>query len=132
MTHPPQPPPGEPEQGYGQPGYGQQGGYPQQPGYPQQVGGAYAEPPNAPGAVASLVLGLIGITFCGLCAPFAWAQGRKAETAAETSGGAYGGKGMASAGKILGIIGTVFLVLAVVGILLFVIAGIFSASYETY
>lgn len=142
MTHPPQPPPGDPQHGqqgqqqygqpeygqppYGQPAYGQQGAYP-----PQQPGVGYVEPPNAPGAVPALVLGLIGVTFCGLCAPFAIAQGRKAEATADASGGAYGGKGMATAGKILGIVGTVFLVLAVIFVLLFIVLGVFSASVDS-
>jgi hypothetical protein len=130
MTHPPEPPPGDPQYGppgsgqpeYGQPAYGQPGAYPQQPG------GVYAEPPNAPGAVAALVLGLIGVTFCGLCAPFAFFQGRKAEATAEASGGAYGGKGMATAGKILGIVGSVFLVLGVLLAVVFIIAAVLSSS----
>ena len=70
------------------------------------------QPENAPGAVASLVLGILGILICGLLAPIAWYQGRKAEEAVDASGGAYAGRGMATAGKILGIIGTVLLVIA--------------------
>lgn len=49
----------------------------------------------------------------------------------EASGGAYGGKGIATAGKILGIIGTVFLVLTVLFVLLIVITGSYSANFET-
>jgi hypothetical protein len=137
MTHPPQPPPGDPQSGqygqpgpgeppYGQPPYGQPGAHPQQPA------GAYAQPPNAPGAVLSLVLGLISVLTCiTILGPFAFVQGRKAEAAVEASGGAYGGKGIATAGKILGIIGTVFLVLTVLFVLLIVITGSYSANFET-
>jgi hypothetical protein len=65
-----------------------------------------------------MVLGIIGIVLCSLCAPFAWKLGKDAEAAVDASGGALGGRGMATAGKILGIIGTVLLV---VGILAFVV-----------
>lgn len=140
-SSPPPPPPEEPQHGeqepaYRQqdPGYAQQQPYAQQPPYGQQPYGqqgyqaGYAEPPSAPGATAALVLGLIGVTMCGICAPFAIAQGRKAEAAVDTSGGAYGGRGMATAGKILGIVGTVFLVLALLGVILFIIGAIASSG----
>ena len=55
------------------------------------------------------MLGIIGVVVCQLCAPFAWAMGRKAERLVDASGGTLGGRGEATAGKILGIIGTVFL-----------------------
>lgn len=69
---------------------------------------------NAPNAVLSLVLGIIGVVLCSLCAPFAWKLGKEAEAAVDASGGTLGGRGLATAGKILGIIGTVLLVLGVV------------------
>jgi hypothetical protein len=80
--------------------------------------GDYAAPPapgrKAEGAVAALVLGIIGIVFCPLCAPVAWALGRKAERLVDGSGGTLGGRGEATAGKVLGIIGTVLIVIGVV------------------
>lgn len=76
--------------------------------------------PNAPNAVLSLVLGIIGVVLCSLCAPFAWSLGRQAEAAVDASGGTLGGRGMATAGKILGIIGTCLLVLAIVAIIVVV------------
>ncbi|CAA9480566.1 MAG: hypothetical protein AVDCRST_MAG67-845 [uncultured Solirubrobacteraceae bacterium] len=77
---------------------------------------------NAPNAVLSLVLGIIGVVACSLCAPFAWKLGKDAEAAVDASGGTLGGRGLATAGKILGIIGTVLLVIGVV-ILVLVLAG---------
>ncbi|MEJ7716285.1 MAG: hypothetical protein WKF40_11625 [Thermoleophilaceae bacterium] len=71
-----------------------------------------------------MVLGILGLVICGLCAPFAWWQGRSAEAAIAASGGQYGGKGMATAGKILGIIGTVILVLAVIALIGSLVAGL--------
>jgi Domain of unknown function (DUF4190) len=85
---------------------------------------AYHNPPNAPGAVASLVLGILGIVICGLCAPFAWWQGQRARQAVDRSGGSLGGRGMATAGFVMGIIGTALLALGVVLLIVFVAAGV--------
>jgi len=84
--------------------------------------GYYAGPPvgarKADGAITALVLGILGIVLCQLCAPFAWSLGRKAERQVDASGGTLGGRGEATAGKILGIIGCVFLGLLILGMLL--------------
>ena len=80
--------------------------------------------PNASGAVAALVLGILGLIFCPLCAPIAWALGRGAEREIDASGGMLAGRGLATAGKITGIIGTVLLVLGILLlIVVFVIIG---------
>jgi hypothetical protein len=122
---PGQPPPGQPPtQQYGQqqPQYGQPPEqYGQQPPYPAQP--QYGLP-NAPGAVPALVLGIIGVTACYLCGPFAWWQARKADDVIKASPGSYGGTGMATAGKVLGIIGTIFLILAVLFTVIWLIAVI--------
>jgi hypothetical protein len=114
--------PGQPAQPYGQqppPPYGQ----PQQPyGQPQQPGYYVPAPatPKAEGATASLIVGIIAVAGAFLCcvpvfaAPFAWVMGARAKKRADQSGGALGGRGEAQAGMILGIIGTVILVLSVI------------------
>ncbi len=79
-------------------------------------------PQNAPGAVAALVLGILGILVCPLLGPFAWVYGRKGERAVDASGGVLAGRGLATAGKILGIVATLLIVLLLVA-LLFLIAG---------
>jgi len=79
---------------------------------------------NADGAVAALVLGILGIVACPLCAPFAWSMGAKAERAVDSSGGTFDGRGMATAGKILGIVGTVLLGLAVLFLLALLVLGV--------
>ena len=80
--------------------------------------------PNASGAVASLVLGILGLIFCPLCAPIAWGLGRGAEREIDASGGALGGRGLATAGKIIGIIGTTLLGLGILlVVVVFVIIG---------
>jgi hypothetical protein len=63
---------------------------------------------NAPGAVASLVLGLIGLVVCGVVlGPLAIWQASNAKNAISRDP-IYGGGGMATAGMVLGIIGLVF------------------------
>ena len=78
---------------------------------------------TAPNAVLSLVLGIIGVVLCSLCAPFAWKLGNEAEAAVDASGGRLGGRGLATAGKILGIIGTVLLVVGVIVLILVLAIG---------
>lgn len=103
---PPPPPPPPPEGSFPPP---------PPPGY-QQPG----QLPNAPGAVPALVMGIISIVLCSFLGPFAIWQGRKAEALANS--GNYGGGGMAKAGWIMGIVGTVFLALGVLFVALGVIA----------
>jgi hypothetical protein len=74
--------------------------------------------------VLSLVLGIIGVVVCSLCAPFAWKLGKDAEAAADASGGALGGRGLATAGKILGIVGTVLLVIGVILVIVLIGFGV--------
>ena len=90
------------------------GQYPS-PGYGQPY--YYPQPPKHPQAVTAMVLGIIGLTglmFCVTCfvAPVAWVIGAKTVKAIDASGGAYGGRSEANAGKIMGIIGTILLILA--------------------
>ena len=53
---------------------------------------------------------------CPLSAPVAWSLGRKGEQEIDASGGAVGGRGMATAGKILGIVGMALLLLVAVSL----------------
>ena len=55
------------------------------------------------------MLGIIGIVLCPLCAPFAWSMGGKVEHEIDATAGALGGRGMATAARVLGIVGTVLL-----------------------
>ena len=64
-------------------------------------------------AVAALVLGILGIILCPLLGPVAWVLGRKGEQEVDRSGGAVGGRGLATAGKIVGVVGTFLLLLLV-------------------
>ena len=111
--------------------YGQQQPYGQQP-YGQQPGYGYGmpTPANHPSATTALVLsliGLAGVAFCGgitlVLSPFAWRTGARAVREIDANPGMYGGRDQANAGRIMGIIGTVLLV---IGILLLV--GLFSLA----
>ena len=82
-----------------------------------------ASAPNASAAVPAMVLGILGIILCPLFGPFAWFLGRKGEQEVDASGGALGGRGLATAGKVLGMVGTFFIALGIViGVALAVMA----------
>jgi hypothetical protein len=138
---PAQPPYGQPP--YGQQPYGQQPPYPQGPYGQQPYGSApgaygYGTPmaANHPSATTSLVLsliGLVGVALCGgltlVLSPFAWRIGAKAVREIDANPGMYGGRDQANAGRIMGIIGTVLLVLGIIGILLLI--GLAVATTDT-
>jgi len=130
MTTPPGPPegPGPYQQPY-QPPYQQPDAY-QQPAYQQPV---YQQPvyslPNPPGAVAGLVLGIISVVTCGVpTGPFAIWQSRVADRAIKESPAAYGNKGLVTAGLVLGIIGTVLLVLWILYWIFIILLAIGTSS----
>ena len=104
----PPPPSGSP--------FGEPPGPPRPPGpsYPQQQAG---------GAVAALVLGILSVMFCPLAGPVAWSLGRSAEREVDAGGGRLGGRGLATAGKILGMIGTAFLVVLVLFLIFAIVLG---------
>ena len=123
---------------YAQPGqYGQQpaqyGGY-SQPGY-GPVG--YGAPPAHPSATTALVLGLVSLIGLFIClvpivaAPFAWRTGSRVVREIDAQPGRWSGREQAQAGRIMGMIGTVILVLgvlAIVGLVVLLFAA--SSSYE--
>ncbi|MGZ4581735.1 MAG: DUF4190 domain-containing protein [Nocardioidaceae bacterium] len=89
---------------------------------PPQGGPAYA--PQHPRATLALVLGILSLVICSVLGPFAWVIGGNAVKEIDASGGQLGGRGLAQAGRICGMIATVLLILgAVVGIIV-VIASI--------
>ena len=123
--YPGQPPPPPPGQYPGQqpPGYPPPGqpGYPppQYPGY-QPGYQPYGPPPDHPQSTLALILGIVSVVVCQIVGPFALVIGKRALNEIDASGGTLGGRGMAQAGYILGIIGTVLLVLV---LLYFVFIG---------
>src|SRR4051812_12281488 len=118
-----QPGPPYAQPAYWQPAYGQQPPY----GYPPAYA-AFAPPvPDHKHASLSMILGILGLAFgfmCGvgfLASPFAWALGHSAVKEIRASQGRLGGEGTARAGMVMGIIGTVLLILAVLGLIAFAV-----------
>jgi hypothetical protein len=84
---------------------------------------------NAGGAIPALVLGILSVVFCPLCAPFAWYFGLRAERLVDESGGVLSGRGEATAGKILGIVMTILMTLGI--LLLIVLLAVGSTLIDT-
>ncbi len=97
--------------------------------YPPQL-------PTAPGAVASMVCGIISVVFAGMCGMgvilgiIALVQKAKAMNYIRTYPHQYGGKGFCTAGQVLGIIGTILgsLVLVYWVVWLSLVGVFFSAA----
>jgi len=116
-------PPGQHPYGGPQPPYGY---YPPGPGGPVP-----ASHPQAGLALGLGLGGLLGGFLCGLpllLSPFAWALGHRARRDIRASHGATGGDGMALAGMILGIIGSVLLALSVIALVIFAVVLISDSS----
>jgi hypothetical protein len=98
-----------------QPQWGQQ-----QPYYGQQTPGS---------ATAALILGICSLVICGIiCGPLAIVYGNRAKREIDMSGGRLGGRGMATAGVIMGWIAVA---LTVVFIAVIVIAVAASSGGST-
>ena len=119
------------QQPYQQP-YGQPQPGPGQPPYTWAP-----KPPEHPSSTAAMVLGLIGlvgILVCGgltlVISPFAWVIGTRALREIDAHPGSYSGRELASAGRIMGIVGTALLGVAIVVLLAFValVVGAATAS----
>ncbi len=67
-----------------------------------------------PGAVGSIVLALLAIPLAGLTSPFAWMKGQTALREIDANPDSYSGRNLAQVGRILGIIGTIVLVVLLV------------------
>ena len=129
-------PPGN-EQAYGQqygqpPGsqYGQQSGAPPygQPAYGSApYPGEMAMYPEPSQAVLGLVLGIIGLVAFPLIAPFAWVVSNREIEGIDAGRRPPANRGMAVAGKVTGIIGTVLLALGVL-ILIVALLGFFAVA----
>lgn len=146
MTNDSTPPPGGPSDHEHRPNWGsayppppQGGAYPPPPGYGQP----YARPPKHPNATTSMVLGIVSVAGGVLCwlplliAPVAWFVSSKTVKEIDASHGTQDGRGEAMSGKILGIIGTVLLVLGLAAVILFVVLafsidGFWDDDYDYY
>ncbi len=78
-------------------------------------------------ATTALVLGILGFLCCQLCAPFAWYIGNQEIRAIKAGASAPSNQGFAMAGMILGIIGTILLVFALLWVVFFGGLAVLSA-----
>lgn len=112
------PPAAYPPGGYQAPGSGYApsgfGGYPVQREHPQ--------------GTTILVLGIMSIVCCGLLGPVAWIMGNTAIKEIDASPGAYSNRGNVQAGRIIGIVASVLLIVSIVGWILLVALGAASSS----
>ncbi len=111
MNMPPPPPPS-----------GQYGPYGQAP-----AAGWGAGAPNVrehPDGTTVLVLGILGLVVCGVLAPFAWVKGNKAKAEIDAAPHVHWtNRGSVTAGRILGIIGTVLIIVAIAFVVLVLLAA---------
>ena len=70
-----------------------------------------------------LVLGILSLVCCQICGPFAWWMGQADMSEMEAGQMDSEGKSLTQIGMILGIIGTVLLILSVVGSVIFTALG---------
>ncbi len=85
------------------------------------------QPPPPPGAgqkassraTTALILGILGLVCCQLCAPFAWYMGHAENKAIKAGLSTNASQGFATAGLILGIIGTAMLAFGLLWIVFF-------------
>ena len=91
---------------------------------------AYPAPPrDHPQTTTILILGVCGLVLCQVLGPFAWSMGSKALREIDASGGQLGGRDMVNVGRILGIVSTAILLVAVLFFILFVaLAGLAALS----
>jgi len=80
--------------------------------------------PEQSQATTALVLGIIGLVMCQVLGPFAWSMGNKEMQAIDAGRRTPDNRGTASAAKILGIIGTVFLAIEVIFLILIVVGTV--------
>ena len=79
-------------------------------------------PPDHPKAQSALIFGILGLVCCGPLGIVGFIQGNNALREIEASGGAFGGAGMAKAGKICGLIAMILTAIGLV-VFLFLIAA---------
>ncbi len=97
-----------------------------EPQFPSGTG-AY---PEASQATTILVLGILGIVVCGILAPFAWSMGNKELAAIDSGRRPPEQRSTANAGRILGIVGTVLLGVAILLVIFVFGLGSFAAMSD--
>lgn len=81
-----------------------------------------------PKSTPILVLGLLSILGLSICGPIAWVMGNNAMREIDASPAQYTDRGTVNVGRILGIIGTVLLILTVLGFGFLIVTSVVLAS----
>ena len=87
--------------------------------------------PEGSQAVTALVVGILGLVLCQVLGPVAWYLGNQEISAIDGGRRPPENRGMAVAARVLGIIGTVFLAIAVVVGIVVLAVVIIAALSET-
>lgn len=96
-----------------------------QPGAtPMPAFAVYPSYPENSRATTALVLGILGLVVCGLCAPFAWQIGNEELRAIDAGRRDPSNRGTAQAGRILGIVGTALIAIGILFLLVFGLAAV--------
>ena len=100
------------------------------PPYPQYAAPApYTLVRDHPQSVLVFVLGLLSVLGLTILGPFGWYFGRKVIREIDAAPpGSYTNRGLAMAGMVLGIIGTVFLILIAVIVVVAIVAAIVAGG----
>lgn len=94
----------------------------------------FVSAPDHPQASTAVILGAVGMAaglslgIGFLLSPFAWRIGAKAVREIDASQGRVGGRGQAEAGRVMGLVGTVFLVLGIAGMV--VLISVFAVGFS--
>ena len=133
-----QPPDYGAQAGYGQPAYPppDQTGYPPQPAYGQQPAygvNPYQQPaygyvpPNHPQATTALILGIVGLALCPFVGIAGFVLGGRVRREIDAAPGQWGGRGLATAGWVLGIISIVYAALVLAYVVVIAVVAVASS-----
>ncbi|TNM36607.1 DUF4190 domain-containing protein [Nocardioides albidus] len=86
-----------------------------------QGGQYFGPPPDHPQATMVLILGILGLALCQVIAPFAWVIGGRVRKEIAASQGAIGGSQMVTIGWVLGIVGSCFLMLGLLFVIVYIV-----------
>ena len=100
------------------------------PAQPGPGHGGYGAPaaPAHPSASTVLVLGILGLVVCGILAPFAWVKGTRTLREIDAQPGRWSGRDQVQIGRVLGIVGSVLLGLALVFALVMIVLFFVTAG----
>lgn len=89
----------------------------------------YGTPPrDHPQSTTILVLGICGLAFCQLLGPFAWVMGNRALREIDASQGRIGGRDAVNIGRVLGMVASILVLLAVGFLLLMLVLFVLGAG----